>query len=73
MTIDAIVSQQALDEALKQFPEFSKFQPRVEWRPLMKGGAFVVAYRKHPPKNFPNTWDFQNSYVKGYKRLTQTS
>ncbi|MBG99313.1 MAG: hypothetical protein CMN58_03075 [Solibacterales bacterium] len=73
MTIDATISKQALDEALEQFPEFVKFQPRIEWRPLMKGGAFVVAYQKHPPRDLPNTWDFQNFYVKGYKRLAQVS
>ena len=72
MEIDAALSRQALEAALEQFPEFAKFQPRIEWRALMQGGAFMVAYLEHPPPDFPNTWDFQNAFVKGYKRVAGT-
>ena len=70
--IDAAFSRQAMEAALEQFPDFAKFQPRIEWRALMKGGAFIVAYEERPPNDFPNAWDFQNAYVKGYKRLADT-
>lgn len=69
MEIDAALSRQALQAALEQFPDFAKFQPRIEWRALMRGGAFIVAFEERPPREFPNTWDFQNAFVKGYKRL----
>ena len=72
MEIDAALSRQAMEAALEQFPNFAKFQPRIEWRALMKGGAFIVAYEERPPNDFPNAWDFQNAYVKGYKRLAGT-
>ena len=71
LQIDTALSEQALDIALKKFPEFAKFQPEIEWRALMQGGAFIVTYEEYPPKNLPNAWDFQNSYIKNYKRLAE--
>ena len=73
MDIDSDLAGQALEQALAQFPQFGKYGPRLEWRPLMQGGAFVVSYDEHPPREMPNTWDFQNAFAKGYKRLAGVS
>ena len=72
MEIDAALSRQALEAALEQFPDFAKFGPRIKWRALMRGGAFMVAYEEYPPNDLPGTWDFQNAFIKGYKRLAGT-
>ena len=73
MDIDNDLAAQALEQALSQFPQFQKYGPKLEWRPLMQGGAFVVSYDEHPPREMPNTWDFQNAFAKGYKRLAGVS
>ena len=57
MDIDSDLAGQALEQALAQFPQFGKYGPKLEWRPLMQGGAFVVSYDEHPPRGMPNTWD----------------
>ena len=69
LEIDASLAAQALEQALAQFPRFQKYGPKLEWRPLIEGGAFVVSYDEHPPRETPHTWDFQNAFAKGYKRL----
>jgi len=69
VTIDQAMAQQALDAALQEFPQFAGFGPRLSWRPLFQGGAFVVEYGVHPPRDAAGIWDFQNAVVKGYKRL----
>ena len=73
MKIDANLAAQALEQALAQFPRFQKYGPRLEWRPLIEGGAFVVSYDEHPPREMPDTWDFQNAFAKRYKRLAGVS
>lgn len=73
MEIDPGLAAEALEQALAQFPQFQHYGPKLEWRALMQGGAFVVSYDEHPPREMPNTWDFQNAFAKGYKRLAGVS
>ena len=69
MEIDARFAEQALREALENYPQFAPYEPRLEWRPLLTGGAFMVGYQQHPPREKPHVWDFQNAVVKRYKQL----
>ena len=69
MEIDASLAEQALREALAGFPQFAAFGPRMVWRPLAQGGAFLLQYDQAPPREMPGVWDFQNAVVKGYKKL----
>ena len=69
MEIDAPLAVRALREALEQFPQFAAYGPRLAWRPLFQGGAWIVEYGQQPPRDTPGAWDFQNAVVKGYKRL----
>jgi len=69
LEIDPALASQSLREALDQFPQFAAHGPRLAWRPLYQGGAFVVEYELPPPRDAPGAWDFQNALVKGYKRL----
>ena len=69
MEIDAKLAEQALREALEKFPHFASFGPRLAWRPLFQGGAFLLEYDQQPPRDTPGAWEFQNAAVKGYKRL----
>ena len=69
--IDSHLAKQALLEALQAFPQFGTHGPALEWRPLLKGGAFVVNFENAPPRETPLVWDFQNAVVKRYKQLTQ--
>jgi hypothetical protein len=55
--------------ALADFPQFAAFGPRLVWRPLAQGGAFLLQYDQQPPRDAPGAWDFQNAVVKGYKQL----
>ena len=70
MEIDASLAGQALREALAGFPQFASFSPRLVWRPLAQGGAFLLQYDQAPPRDTPGAWDFQNAVVKGYKKLS---
>ncbi len=69
LEVDEGLAAQALQEALERYPDFAEYGPRLEWRALMQGGAFVVQYRDKPPREAPNAWDFQNAVVKRYKSL----
>ena len=69
MELDAGLAAQAVQEALERYPDFAGYGPRLEWRPLMQGGAFVVQFKEKPPREAPNAWDFQNAVVKRYKAL----
>ena len=69
MQIEAALAAQALEAALQQFPAFAEFGPRIAYRELFQGGAFLVQYENDPPRTMPGAWDFQNAAVKGYKRL----
>ena len=71
LEIDSHLAKQALLEALQAFPQFGTHGPALEWRPLLKGGAFVVNFENAPPRETPLVWDFQNAVVKRYKQLTQ--
>ena len=35
MEIDARFAEQALREALENYPQFAPYEPRLEWRPLL--------------------------------------
>ena len=67
--IDPQLAEQALHEALERFPQLAVFGPRLVWRSLFQGGAFLLEYEQQPPRDTPGAWDFQNAVVKGYKRL----
>lgn len=69
MQIDSTLAAKALDDALKQFPAFAEFGPRLAYRELFQGGTFLVQYESDPPRGMEGAWDFQNAVVKGYKRL----
>lgn len=69
MKIDPNVASMALKEALEKYPDFARFGPRLEWRALFQGGAWAVQYENDPPRDTPGTWDFQNAFVKAYKRM----
>ena len=67
--IDSEIAAKALKEALEAYPAFAPYGPRLEWRALFQGGAWTVQYDQDPPRDTPGTWDFQNAFVKGYKRM----
>jgi hypothetical protein len=69
MDIDPVLAGQALRDALDKFPQFAGYGPRLAWRPLFQGGAFLIEYGVRPPRDLPGAWDFQNAVVKGYKKL----
>ena len=69
MDIDQALADEALEAGLQQYPQFAEFGPRMVWRELMDGGAFMMEYASRPPQGTPGMWDFQNAVVKGYKRL----
>ena len=71
--IDPKIAEQALKEALEKYPDFGQFGPRLEWRALFQGGAWTVQYDQDPPRDMPGAWDFQNAFVKGYKRMAGVS
>jgi len=69
LQIDAALAAKALEDALQQFPAFAAYGPRIAYRELFQGGAFLVQYENDPPRDLAGAWDFQNAVVKGYKRL----
>jgi len=69
MEIDSQLAAQALRAALDKYPQFAAYGPRLVARALFQGAAFMVEYDRQPPRDLPDTWDFQNAVVKGYKRL----
>ena len=69
MQIDATLAAAAIADALAKFPAFAEFGPRIAYRELFQGGAFLVQYENDPPRSLEGAWDFQNAVVKGYKRL----
>jgi hypothetical protein len=71
--IDADIAAKALKEALEKYPAFAHYGPRLEWRALFQGGAWAVQYGQDPPRETPGAWDFQNAFVKGYKRMAGVS
>lgn len=71
--IDSEIAAKALKEALETYPAFAQYGPRLEWRALFQGGAWTVQYDQDPPRDTPGTWDFQNAFVKGYKRMAGVS
>jgi hypothetical protein len=70
MEIDPKLERQAIEEALQKYPAMREFQPKLEWRALFQGGAFQLVYGVQPPRNHADAWEFQNSVVKAYKRLS---
>jgi hypothetical protein len=69
--IDPQLARQAVDEALRKYPECAPFGARLVWRPLFQGGAFMLEYDSAPPRDLPNLWEFQNAAVRAYQRLLQ--
>jgi len=69
MDIDEKMAAETLESGLQQYPQFAEYGPRMVWRELMEGGAFMMEYETRPPQGTPDMWEFQNAVVKGYKRL----
>jgi hypothetical protein len=67
--IDEALAAKAIEDALVKFPAFAEFGPRIAYRELFQGGAFLVQYELDPPRTLEGAWDFQNAAVKGYKKL----
>ena len=63
-----MIAKEALDAAVSDAPQFAEFGPRIAYRALFQGGAYLVEYATQPPKDTPGLWDFQNAAVKGYKK-----
>jgi hypothetical protein len=68
MEIDPRLAAEALQEGLQKYPAMSSFGARLIWRPLFKGGAFMLEYETQPPRDHPDAWEFQNAVVRAYKR-----
>jgi hypothetical protein len=48
----------------------SSFGPRLVCRPVFGGVTYLVEYEAQPPREHPDSWEFQNAVVKAYKRLS---
>jgi hypothetical protein len=70
MEIDPELAQRAMDEGLKKYPHFQAYGAKLVARPLFQGHALMLEYAKEPPRGDPDAWEFQNSVVKAYKRLS---
>jgi hypothetical protein len=69
MEIIAAYAQQAMEEALRKYPRFGAYAPRLVARALFQGHALMLEYETQPPKDDPDSWEFQNAVVKRYKAL----
>ena len=69
MEIDPTLAAKALETALAASPQFTQYQPALDWRPLAQGGALFLQYGVQPPAGLGGLWDFQNAVVKGYKSM----
>ena len=72
LEIDPELSDIALAEAAKAYPEFTGRALRVIARPLFQGFAWQLEWEGPPPSG-QNAWDFQNVAVRAYKRLSGIS
>jgi hypothetical protein len=68
--IDPELSRLALAEAAQQYPEFAGHALRVIARPLLKGFAWQVEWKIAPPAG-QQAWEFQNTAIRAYKRLSK--
>ena len=68
MEIDPELNRLALDEAAQQYPEFAGQALRVMARPLFKGFAWQLEWKRAPPPG-QQAWEFQNTAIRAYKRL----
>lgn len=69
MDIDPQLAARAFEDAYRKYPRFSQFGPKLVARPLFQGHALMLEYTLEPPREDPDTWEFQNAVVKGYKKL----
>jgi hypothetical protein len=69
MDINPELEKQAIAEALRKYPRFSAYTPKLVARPLFQGHALMLEYAQAPPKEDPDAWEFQNAVVKTYKKL----
>ena len=70
MEIDSNLAAQAMKEGLAKYPRFAANGPRLAWRPLFQGGAFLLEYDQAPERGDADAWEFQNAVVKAYKRMS---
>jgi hypothetical protein len=69
MDINPELEKQAIADALKKYPRFAAYSPKLVARPLFQGHALMLEYVEPPPTGDPDAWEFQNAVVKTYKRL----
>jgi hypothetical protein len=69
MEIDPEIESKALEEAFRKYPGFAVYRPHIVARALFRGHAFQLEYGEPPPRDDPDTWEFQNTVVKAYRRL----
>lgn len=72
LEIDPELSDVALAEAAKVYPEFTGRALRVVARPLFKGFAWQLEWQGQPPSGH-DAWEFQNVAIRAYKRLSGIS
>ena len=70
MEINPELASRALREALRKYPRFEAYGPKLIARALYQGHALMLEYSTAPPRDDPDAWEFQNSVVKGYQKLT---
>ena len=68
MEIDQTIAERAFREAYQKYPGFESYGPKLVARKLFQGSALMLEYADAPPRDHPDTWEFQNAVVKAYKR-----
>ncbi|MGA2594783.1 MAG: hypothetical protein ABSH32_33205 [Bryobacteraceae bacterium] len=68
--IDPELTRLALAEAAQQYPDFTGHALRIIARPLLQGFAWQVEWKGAPPAG-QEAWEFQNSAIRAYKRLSK--
>jgi hypothetical protein len=69
MEILAEAAERAMEEGLSKYPKFEAYGPKLVARPVFQGHTLVVEYAQQPPRDDPDTWEFQNAVVKTYRKL----
>ena len=70
MDINPQIAAHAIQEGLQRYPAMSSFGPRLVCRPVFGGVTFLLEYETPPPRDHPDSWEFQNAVVKAYKRMS---
>jgi hypothetical protein len=70
MELEPEIVKQAIAEGLQEYPGFDVYGPRLVERALFQGSALMIEYSSQPPRENADAWEFQNTVVKAYKRLS---